>query len=240
MSMPRGVSALLLDIEGTTTPISFVYEVLFPFAREHLETSCAGAGDEAGIADAVSVLRREYDEESRAGAVLPDFGDGAAYAGYLMDQDRKSTGLKTLQGLIWEHGYKSGELRGQVFPDVAGALEAWTAHGLRVRVFSSGSILAQKLLFAHSDDGDLTSYFGGYHDTRTGSKKASGSYATIAQAFGLPAGRILFLSDVVEELDAAAEAGMQTGLTLRPGNKPVPRNEHPIYATFRELSLDAP
>ena len=120
--MPRGVSALLLDIEGTTTPISFVYEVLFPFARERLETSCAGAGDEAGIADAVSVLRREYDEESRAGAVLPDFGDGAAYARYLMDQDRKSTGLKTLQGLIWEHGYKSGELRGQVFPDVAGAL----------------------------------------------------------------------------------------------------------------------
>lgn len=242
MTLPRGVRAVLVDVEGTTTPVSFVYDVLFPYARERLEEACARAGENPQVAAAVALLRREYEAErpSSDGADgadgLPAFGDGAPYARHLMARDRKSTGLKQLQGLIWEEGYRAGRLQGQVFPDVPPALAAWRQAGARARVFSSGSVLAQKLLFGHSDHGDLTGYFEGYHDTTTGPKKESASYAAIARAFALPPEEILFLSDVPAELDAAAGAGMQTGLFRRPGNPPVPPStRHPAYTSFEEL-----
>jgi enolase-phosphatase E1 len=225
--------AVLTDIEGTTTPLSFVHDVLFPYARRRLDAACASGG--ARFAEALQQLRAEYDEEKRSGADLPAFGDGAPYAHHLMDRDRKSTGLKMLQGILWEDGYRSGELRGQVWPDVADALRSWKERGVRVRIFSSGSVLAQKLLFGHSDQGDLLPYFEGFHDTTTGPKQSRESYTAIAAAFELPPGEILFLSDVTAELDAAREAGMRTGLLVRPGNKPAEPNGHAVYGSFADL-----
>ncbi len=236
MPLPEGIAAVLLDIEGTTTSISFVYDVLFPYAAGRLDDYCSRPELEPELAEALARLRSEYDEESARGATLPPFGDGAAYARHLMAEDRKSTGLKLLQGLIWEEGYRTGELRGHVFPDVPPALRAWQATGIRLRIFSSGSVRAQKLLFGHTDYGDLTPYFEGFHDTTTGPKREAASYAAIADAYGLPAGEILFLSDVREELDAAAGAGMQTGLMVRPGNRPVEAGGHAVYEDFGELT----
>ncbi len=229
--------AVLTDIEGTTTPLSFVHDVLFPYARRRLDAACASG--EARFGEALQRLREEfreeYDAERRGDADLPAFGDGAPYAHRLMDSDRKSTGLKLLQGILWEDGYRSGELRGQVWPDVAEALRVWKERGVRVRIFSSGSVLAQKLLFGHSDQGDLLPYFEGFHDTTTGPKQSADSYAAIAAAFDLPPGDILFLSDVTGELDAAREAGMETGLFVRLGNKPAEPNGHAVYGSFAEL-----
>ncbi|MCP3982043.1 MAG: acireductone synthase [bacterium] len=223
----------MLDIEGTTTPITFVYDVLFPFAAQRLEACCARADDDPRTAEAVARLRDEYDADSDES--LPPFGDGSPYAQHLMRVDRKSTGLKSLQGIIWEEGYADGSLRAVVFDDVPGALVAWRDAGLRLRIFSSGSVLAQKLLFGHTEVGDLTSLFEGYHDTTTGPKKVAESYREIACAFELEPGEVLFLSDVVAELDAAAETGMRTGLLRRPGNPPCEPGRHTTHADFREL-----
>ena len=232
MPLPEGVRAVLTDIEGTTTPLSFVADVLFPFAKERLEDACAS--EDPRFVDAVRQLRQEHEAERGSG--VPDFGNGAPYARHLMELDRKSTGLKALQGLIWEDGYRTGRLQGDIYPDVPEALRAWKEKGIRVRIFSSGSVLAQKLLFGHTPYGDLLPYFEGYHDTTTGPKREARAYAAIAEAFGLPPGEILFLSDVVEELDAAREAGLRTGLFLRPGNKPADPGGHPAYRSFAELA----
>jgi enolase-phosphatase E1 len=229
-SLHGGVRAVLTDIEGTTTPLSFVHDVLFPYARRRLDAACA-SGEER-FAEALRWLRSEYQAEK---GDLTGFGDGAPYAHALMDRDRKSTGLKMLQGILWEEGYRSGELKGQVYPDVAAALRRWKEEGIRARVFSSGSVLAQKLIFGYSDQGDLTPYFEGYHDTTTGAKQSPDAYRTIAAAFDLPPQEILFLSDVVAELDAAREAGMQTGFFIRPGNRPADPDGHAVYRSFEEL-----
>lgn len=223
--------AVLTDIEGTTTSISFVYDVLFPYAAARLDEYCSQPDPGSELAEALALLQREHAEEPD----LPPFGNGADYARRLMAEDRKSTGLKLLQGVIWEEGYRTGELRSHVFPDVPPALAAWQAAGLRLRIFSSGSVRAQKLLFAHTEAGDLTPLFEGFHDTTTGPKKEAASYAAIAEAYGLPAGEILFLSDVREELDAAAGAGMRTGMLVRPGNRPAEPGAHPVYRDFGEI-----
>ncbi len=232
--LPHGVQAVLTDVEGTTTSISFVYDVLFPYAEARLEEACASPGPE--IAGAVERLRSEYEEDIRQGAVVPelgpDFGNGAPYARHLMSLDRKSTGLKALQGLIWDEGYRSGALRSHVFPDVPGALAAWQGAGIRLRVFSSGSVKAQQLLFGHTEYGDLSGLFEGFHDTTTGPKQEAASYRAIAAAFGLPPEAILFLSDVRGELDAAAEAGLLTGMVVRPGNRPADPGAHTVYTSF--------
>lgn len=236
MSLPRGLRAVLTDVEGTTTPVSFVYQVLFPYARERLAAAARRAGEDPRLQEAIDALRGEHEAEERSGASgLPAFGDGAPYARYLMDRDRKSTGLKMLQGLIWHEGYESGDLQGQVFDDVPPALAAWKDEGIRVRCFSSGSVLAQKLLLSTTRHGDLTPYFEGFHDTTTGPKMEAASYEAIAEAFGLEAEAVLFLSDSVPELDAAAAAGLHTGHFLRPGNAPAPPHSHAVYRTFREL-----
>lgn len=233
MPLPGGVRAVLTDIEGTTTPLSFVLDVLFPYARRRLDAACASG--ESPLAEPLRLLREEYEAEKAGGADLPDFGDGAPYAHWLMDRDRKSTALKMLQGILWEEGYRSGELKGQVYPDAAAALRTWREQGLRARVFSSGSVLAQKLIFGYSDQGDLLTLFEGFHDTTTGPKQVATSYQAIAEAFALPPEQILFLSDVTAELDAARAAGMPTGLLIRPGNRPAEPNGHPVYRSFAEL-----
>lgn len=237
MPLPKGTLGVLLDIEGTTTPITFVYDVLFPYAKSRLEAACQRASQNQSLRHAIELLREEHHREAPAlGEALPPFGNGAPFALWLMEQDRKSTGLKALQGLIWEEGYRSGELKAEVFPDVFPALREWRERGIRLRIFSSGSVLAQKLLFGHTDHGDLTPHFEGYHDTTTGPKREARSYRAIAKAFNAPPETILFLSDMVEELDAASEAGMRTTLVVRPGNKPVGAHEHNVAWSFQELT----
>jgi enolase-phosphatase E1 len=233
--LPPGVQAVLTDIEGTTTSISFVYDVLFPYAEARLEEYCSKPDPGPELAGVLSRLRSEYEDEIRQGASVPGFGNGAPYARHLMSLDRKSTGLKALQGLIWDEGYRTGALRSHVFPDVPGALAAWRDAGARLRVFSSGSVRAQQLLFGHTEYGDLSGLFEGFHDTTTGPKQEAASYRAIAGAFDLPSEAILFLSDVRGELDAAVEAGMLTGMLVRPGNRPADPGSHTVYTSFKEL-----
>ena len=243
-----GVRGVLMDIEGTTTAIAFVYEVLFPYAAARLAETCARRAAEPEVAWAIARLREEHAAESAGaaggaagpGAGLPPFGDGAAYAGWLMARDRKSTGLKALQGLIWETGYTTGELRGHVFADVPPALAAWHEAGVRLRVFSSGSRRAQQLLFAYSEHGDLTPLLDGFHDTTTGPKLERSSYLAVAEAFALPPEDLLYLSDIAGELDAAAAAGYRTALLERPGNRPQRRGAHPACNSFAELAPARP
>lgn len=231
--MPLSSSGILLDIEGTTTPVDFVYSVLFPYARQHLREYLAAHAADREVAEALEALKRERGAETTLDQRAADLAD---YALWLMDRDRKSTGLKTLQGLIWREGYERGDLQGVVFPDVGPALQRWHAEGRDVRIFSSGSVLAQRLLFSRCPEGDLTRFIRGYFDTTTGPKKEATSYRRIAQAFDLPAARILFISDVVEELDAARDAGMETRLAVRPGNRPVPDpHGHSAIVSFDEL-----
>jgi enolase-phosphatase E1 len=226
----REVAAVLTDIEGTTTSISFVYDVLFPYAAARLDDYCGRPDPAPELAAALARLRQEQTAEGGN-------ADLAGYARRLMAEDRKSTGLKLLQGVIWEEGYLSGTIQGHVFPDVPEALAAWRATGRRLRVFSSGSVHAQELLFGHTPFGDLTPLFEGFHDTTTGPKREATAYSAIAAAYGLPAGEILYLSDVREELDAAAAAGMQTGLLVRPGNRPAEPGRHAVYGDFWAVGL---
>src|SRR5262245_44611736 len=219
---------ILLDIEGTTTPITFVYDVLFPYARRNAAAYVRKHD--------VSDLRREYEEDERAGH-KPAFwsDDPLPYIHWLMDQDRKSTALKRIQGEIWLDGYRSGELHGEVFGDVPEALELWHNDGVDIRIFSSGSILAQRLLFSTTVAGDLTKFLSGYFDTTTGPKADPESYRKISRTFGISCSKILFISDVTRELDAARTAGMQTLLCIRPGNHPQPPHKHNVITSLADV-----
>jgi enolase-phosphatase E1 len=224
------VRGILLDIEGTTTPIAFVYDVLFPFARRH-------AGEYLKHAD-VTDLQREHADDVRKGTNPPAWSLGPlAYVHWLMDQDRKSTALKNIQGKIWLDGYDTGELHGEVFQDVPPALERWDRSGMDVRIYSSGSVLAQRLLFSTTAAGDLTKSLKGNFDTTTGPKNDPRSYKIIADSFGIPPANILFISDVTRELDAAHTAGMQTLLCVRPGNHEQPPHTHKVIHSFNEVVL---
>ncbi len=233
-----GIRIVLLDIEGTTTPIAFVHDVLFPFARARVrDWLLARPFAGAEVQEIAAGLRQEYDAET-AGAQSPqgsrewnlDEIVGRVYA--LMDQDRKSTALKLLQGKIWQEGYASGALTSDVYADVPAALARWTRAGIGVGIFSSGSVLAQQLLFRHSTAGDLTPYLRWHFDTSVGPKVESESYRRIATALDAPAHSVLFVSDVVRELDAATEAGMQTRLCVRPPAARPAAAHHAIVETF--------
>jgi enolase-phosphatase E1 len=222
------MKGILLDIEGTTTPISFVYDVLFPYARAHVSENLA-AGD-------VDALRLSYEEDLRNGFSPPVWSEKpVGYVHWLMDQDRKSTPLKNLQGKIWLSGYQQGLLHGEVFEDVPLALQRWKNEGMDVRIYSSGSKLAQQLLFSTTKSGDLTKLLNGYFDTTTGPKIEAESYAAISKAYGCEASEILFVSDVVRELDAARTAGMQTTLCIRPGNHPQISGTHRTVSNFQQI-----
>ena len=204
------IRAILTDIEGTTSSLSFVKDVLFPYAREHLAAYVARHAHETAVARLLAQAR----------AVIGDSpGDKEVIAQMLLwiDEDRKITALKALQGLIWEDGYRQGHFQGHVYEDAVRHLRAWHARGLRLYVYSSGSVLAQKLLFGHTAHGDLTPLFDGFFDTTIGGKREAASYQAIAAAVALPAESMLFLSDVREELDAARAAGMQTRWLVREG-----------------------
>lgn len=208
--------AVLLDIEGTTGSVAFVHEVLFPYARAHM------AAFVADHAEAVAPILAQVG------------GSPAAALRTLlawMDEDRKETPLKTLQGMIWRQGYKSGALKGHVYADAERAMRGWKALGLDLYIYSSGSVEAQRLLFAHSVLGDLTPLLSGYFDTTTGPKREPASYTRIAEQIGAPPAKILFLSDAAAEVDAAKAAGMQAALVSREGGAGM--------RTFDELQLEA-
>ena len=191
------VRAIVTDIEGTTSSIAFVHEVLFPYARARLDRFVAA-------------------HPAEAAPVLSEVGDVATLHRW-MDEDRKATPLKTLQGLIWRQGYLAGELKGHVYPDAVEGLRRWRAQGLTLAVYSSGSEEAQKLLFGHSVAGDLSPLFSDWFDTRVGAKAEAASYAAIAAALGLAPAAILFLSDLAPEVAAARAAGLQTVRLVREG-----------------------
>jgi enolase-phosphatase E1 len=230
---------LLLDIEGTTTPIDFVFKVLFPDARDRMLTFLEMRRDDPEVVRDIADLGQAQARDADQGR-NPPVWDGsvpaaAAYTHWLMDQDRKITALKALQGKIWAEGYAAGRLRGQVYDDVPRALARWREAGRRVAIFSSGSVFAQKLLFGHSDHGDLTTLLSGYFDTTTGPKSDAESYRRIATALGEPPSAGLFVSDVVAELDAARTAGFATALSVR--TPPGPEGHgHKAVATFDELA----
>ena len=223
---PSDWSAVLLDIEGTTTPITFVHRILFPYARARLGAFASTHGRVPVVVEAIARLRQEHAADVSAGAEPPAWPDGpgvdglVAYLEWLMDRDRKSPGLKTLQGLIWEEGYSRGDLRGLVFDDVPGALRRWHAAGRKIAIYSSGSVLAQRRLFQTTTDGDLTTIIDDFFDTSVGAKVDRGSYERIAAALQVAPDRILFVSDVTAELSAARQAGFQVRLATRPGNAP--------------------
>jgi enolase-phosphatase E1 len=219
------VSLYLLDVEGTVAPLTLTTEVLFPYARKHLARYLKENLDNLEVQDDLRLLaeenRAELSEDSPTfGVEIRNELHACAYLSWLMDRDRKSTALKSLQGKIWKAGFESGELKGTVFPDVPLAFERWSQAG-KVAIYSSGSVAAQKLFFRHSSAGDLTPLISDYFDTRTGPKMESASYQAIAAAMGVEPCEALFFSDVVWELDAAREAGFQTRLVVRPGNPSV-------------------
>ena len=224
MSIIDNVRGILLDIEGTTTPIDFVHQVLFSYARDEVSAFLATSLEASEVQGDIELLRIEHDTDASENRNPPaldttDIDSIAAYVKWLIALDRKSMGLKSLQGKIWRRGYEDGALKSQVFPDVRPALERWDARGLNVSIFSSGSVLAQQLLFAHTEVGDLTGFIYNYFDTKVGKKGEAESYRRIASDLELKPEEIVFISDVVEELDAADEAGMKTLLSIRPGNK---------------------
>jgi len=233
---------ILLDIEGTTSSIAFVYQTLFPYARRELSRFLSVHWDEPAVTAVRERLARDAGAASYAEFCtrIPELTPAEALSREverLMDADAKTTGLKQLQGLIWRGGYESGELKSHVFPDVPPALAAWAARGLDIRIYSSGSAEAQCLFFAHTEAGSLTHLLRGYYDTLTGPKRKPASYRVIAADMQRLPQEVLFLSDVAAELDAARAAGLATGLVVRPGNAPAADARHPVLTDFGQIVI---
>ena len=217
-------AAILTDIEGTTTPIAFVRDVLFPYARARLPDVVARGADDAVVGPLLDEVRAAVPNRPVLDTLLA-----------WMDADAKATPLKTLQGLIWAEGYRSGAICGRLYDDVAQTLRSWHAAGRRLYVYSSGSVAAQRLLFGHSDAGDLVPLFDAFFDTAIGQKRETGSYARISAACGIPPGRMLFLSDVEAELDAATEAGLRVCQLVRPEDGTVASARHEWASDFGSI-----
>lgn len=223
------IQAIITDIEGTTSSLSFVKDVLFPYARAHLPDFVKQHQTDTEVAALLAEARR---------LVGADLDDTALIAQFIdwIDRDQKITPLKSLQGLIWEAGYQKGDFTGHIYEDAVRQLNAWKQQGYALYVYSSGSVHAQKLLFGHTAYGDLTPLFSGYFDTHIGGKREHASYHAIAQHIGLPAAEILFLSDIKEELDAAEAAGFHTYWLVR--EQPLdPQTTHRQVADFNAIQL---
>jgi enolase-phosphatase E1 len=228
---------LLLDIEGTTSDIRFVYDVLMPFARARMEKLLRDRWDDPEVADArISCYEQLGVDDLGLYQLLNQLLDWS-------DRDVKATGLKKLQGILWREGYARGQLKSHVYPDVVPALRRWNDAGKTVRIYSSGSVTAQKAFFAHTDFGDLLPLLVGHFDTTTGPKREAGSYRAIAKQIAALPETVLFISDIVAELDAARQAGMQTCLCVRPTDPPTAEGSpeitsvHPLIRSFEELVL---
>lgn len=237
-ALDESVRAILLDIEGTTTPLDFVHKILFPYARAHLREFLKRNWSAPDVCADIELLSKENladirDQIQPPPMQRPDDQESAvAYVTWLMDRDRKSTPLKSIQGKIWRAGYTNGELQSQVFEDVPIAFKRWHEQGRTIAIFSSGSVLAQQLLFSHTGAGDLTRYISFYFDTTIGSKTDSANYVNIAREMHRNPSDIVFISDVTRELDAASDAGFSVLLSIRPGNYPQPANNYEIVSDF--------
>ena len=223
-------TVILTDIEGTTSSISFVRDVLFPYARERLPAFVAANADRPEVRALLDQVATEN------GAMCDDAMIAETLQGWI-DEDRKHTALKALQGMIWEAGYHEGDFQAPIYPDVAPALRGWHAAGHPLAVYSSGSVPAQKLLFSHTDAGDLAPLFSGWFDTEVGHKRDADSYQLIADRLQRAPADILFLSDIVAELDAAREAGMRTVLLDRREDYPEPRDAGATHGHARVESF---
>jgi enolase-phosphatase E1 len=233
------MKAILLDIEGTTTPIDFIHETLFPFAKAKIGDYARENFDR--IKEEIEQLKTEYRKDFTNQIYGRNFDENspesvADYLKFLIEVDRKSTPLKSLQGKIWQAGYEAGELKSVMFEDVPRALTRWYAQGKTIAVYSSGSVLAQKLIFKYSNFGDLTPFIAAYFDTTVGHKREKQSYEKIAEKLQNRRREILFISDVSEELEAAHQAGLETILAARDGNAPVTRkHSFQVVRTFDKL-----
>lgn len=224
------IRVVLTDIEGTTSSISFVHEVLFPYAEEHIETFVkTGVADNPAIRDQLNAV------SERSGIPAEDVDGLVRELQTWIREDRKETPLKALQGMLWEQGYQQGAFRGHIYPDAAEALWHWHDRGLRLYVYSSGSVKAQKLLFGFSEVGDLTPFFSGYFDTQVGGKKEPSSYRNILGELGVEPETVLFLSDVEAELEAAEAVGIRTAWLVREGE--LPESERPVMRTFEDVDV---
>lgn len=221
---------VLTDIEGTIADIDFVRQVLFPYARQALPDFIRTHHDAPEVAVQLDAVAAE------AGLPADDHEALIAQLQAWIDADRKITPLKALQGMVWKAGYEQGDFTAHLYPDAHAALKAWHEAGVPLYVYSSGSIQAQRLYFAHTDFGDISAWFRGFFDTTSGGKKDAESYRRIAGEIGVEPGGMVFLSDVVEELDAAREAGLKTVQICRPGTNPTV--DHPHYPDLSTLELD--
>lgn len=223
------IRAVVMDVEGTTTDIRFVHAVLFPYAHDQLPEFVHTHSAQPEIAEQIDAVRRET---ARPEASLDEVIETLLY---WIETDQKVTALKALQGMIWADGYQRGAFKGHLYDDVAPRLRQWKDQGLALYVYSSGSVQAQKLLFGHSEAGDLTALFDGHFDTHIGHKREAQAYRRIAEELALAPASILFLSDVVEELDAAKLSGFKTLQLVREGTKA--GTEHGVVASFDDISL---
>ncbi|KAJ8286742.1 hypothetical protein GJAV_G00042770 [Gymnothorax javanicus] len=255
VTIPPNTSVLLLDIEGTTTPITFVKDILFPYIKEHLEDYLSAHWEEDECKQDVYLLKKQAEEDSRenrAGPVhvidqtvhtdeekaIREVVDNVLWQ---MASDRKTTALKQLQGHMWRVAYTSGKIKGEVYQDVAPAIRRWRRQGLKVYIYSSGSVEAQKLLFGYSVEGDLLDLFDGHFDTNMGLKVESKSYQRIAERLGCVPENIMFLTDVTREARAAEEAGMNVTVVVRPGNLELTEEEKSHFSLITSFSqLEVP
>lgn len=227
----KNARAVLTDIEGTTSSIAFVKDVLFPYARARLPRFVESHPDDREVIRWLDATAREVGiDDPRSRRVIDTLLRW-------IDEDRKATPLKALQGMIWKAGYEAGDYRAHVYPEVPARLRAWKARGLELFVYSSGSVAAQKLFFGHTEAGDLASLFDGWFDTEVGGKRERGSYLRIAEATGLPPPGIVFLSDIGAELDAARGTGMQTIQLCRPPEHCPESATHPCVPDFDAITL---
>jgi enolase-phosphatase E1 len=235
------IFGILLDIEGTTSSISFVHNEMFWFVRRHLSDYLASHADDAAIHDVCDMVLRENGcEPCGAGRLgVEDQLRVQRAVRQLMDRDAKATGLKQLQGMVWKTGFQDGRLRAHLYPDVAPALRRWRNRGYSLRIYSSGSVQAQKLFLAHTIQGDLLELFDEHYDTTTGGKKDPESYVRIAKDWDMHPDQLLFISDSLAELDAARLSGYRTLMSSRPDNPPCTEpHTHSLIKTFAEVQFE--
>ncbi|XP_056592633.1 enolase-phosphatase E1 [Triplophysa dalaica] len=254
ISVPENIRAFLLDIEGTTTPITFVKDILFPYIRENLEAYLSAHWEEDECKQDVHLLKKQAEEDLRQNKACPVHAvDQTVHTDeekairevvdsvlWEMAADRKTTALKQLQGHMWRAAYLMGKIKGEVYPDVVPSIRQWRHHGLQIYIYSSGSVEAQKLLFRYSVEGNLLDLVDGHFDTNIGAKVESKSYENIVEKIGCQPDEIMFLTDVTREAKAAEDAGMNVAVVVRPGNMELTeeeRNKYRIITSFNQLEL---
>lgn len=226
------INYILLDIEGTTSDIQFVHKVMFPYSRERLDSFVLSHQDDAAVVEAIELTKQTVKAEQ--GQEI-DLESAIATLLHWIDSDRKHPALKSIQGLIWKEGFETGAFTSHLYPDVKPQLENWTRSGLKLGIYSSGSIATQKMFFSHTVEGDLTPLLANYFDLTTGSKKEARSYEKIIENLGLAPNKIVFFSDVPAELVAAREKGLQVVHIKREGT--ASWSDVPEVESFQEISF---